>query len=59
MSKPACKQIVVTVLGGVVQSVEGVPHGYELVVHDYDVEGCDESELPIDANGDHYEEQTP
>ena len=44
--KKAMKQILVTVDGGIIQDVEGIPPGYELVIRDYDVEGMDlETEL--------------
>jgi hypothetical protein len=46
------KPILVVMEGGVIQDVVGVPEGYELVVRDYDVEGCDlEAYL---ANGELY-----
>jgi len=49
--------ILVTVEGGVVQSVCNVPLGVEVEVRDYDCDGCDEA-LLVDANGDHYHDWT-
>lgn len=45
--------VTVTVEGGVVQHVE-VPDGVQVIVKDYDVEGCDEADLEQDESGDHY-----
>jgi hypothetical protein len=40
------KQILITVDGGIIQDIKGIPPGYELVTRDYDVEGMDlETEL--------------
>jgi hypothetical protein len=47
------KIVRVTIEGGAVQHVE-VPVGVQVVVRDYDVEGCDETELEEDENGDNY-----
>ncbi len=47
------KTVRVTVEGGVVQHIE-VPKGVRVIVKDYDVEGCDESQLEHDENGDNY-----
>ena len=47
------KTVRVTVEGGVVQHVE-VPKGVQVIVKDYDVEGCDEAELEKDESGDNY-----
>ena len=43
----------VTVAGGVVQNVD-FPAGVRVVVQDYDVEGCNESDLTNDENGNKY-----
>ena len=45
--------IVVTVEGGAVQDVTGIPRGMTVQIHDYDVDGadCDEGDLDRDANG--------
>jgi len=43
------KQILVVMEGGVIQDVVGVPEGYELVVRDYDVEGCDNEDYLNDG----------
>jgi hypothetical protein len=50
----ADNRIVVVVEGGVVQDVFGVPKGYGLEVHDYDVEGCNESDLDTNDDGDKF-----
>ena len=45
--------VTVTVAGGVVQNVD-FPAGVRVVVRDYDVEGCNESDLTNDENGNKY-----
>ena len=45
--------ILVTVEGGVIQDIENIPLGIEVVVHDYDVEGC-EGPTEFDDDGQHY-----
>lgn len=47
------KTVEVTVEGGVVQYID-VPQGVRVIVKDYDVEGCDQSDLEQDENGDNY-----
>ncbi len=47
------KIVKITVEGGVVQHVE-VPVGVQVVVKDYDVEGCDEIDVQQDEHGDNY-----
>ena len=47
------KIVTITVEGGVVQHVD-CPQGVQVVIKDYDVEGCDESDLHKDDNGDQY-----
>jgi hypothetical protein len=42
----------VTVVGGVVQQVAGVPPGVRVEVWDYDTEGAREDECEVDAEGD-------
>ena len=36
------KEIIITVYGGLVQDVSGIPEGYRVKVLDYDNEGIDE-----------------
>jgi hypothetical protein len=50
----ADNRIVIIVEGGVVQDVFGIPKGYGLEVHDYDVEGCDEGDLETNDDGDKF-----
>ena len=45
--------VVVTVEGGVVQGVTGVPPGIIVAVHDYDIDG-DDTDLATDADGNRY-----
>jgi hypothetical protein len=45
--------VTIVVLGGVVHDVD-CPDGVRAVVKDYDVDGCDETDLSTDANGDKY-----
>ncbi len=47
----------VTVEGGVVQHVD-VPQGVQVVVRDYDVDGCEADQLEQDENGDQFIEST-
>jgi len=47
--------VVVTVEGGVVQHIE-CPDGVRAVVKDYDTDGCDETDLSKDENGDQFVE---
>ncbi len=51
---PAAGPVIVTVEGGVVQDVSGIPRGMTVEIHDYDVDGadCDEGDLERDADGD-------
>ena len=37
--------IIITVQGGVVQSVENIPAGIVVEVRDFDTEGCDSTDL--------------
>jgi hypothetical protein len=53
----ANKKIIVRLEGGVVETVIGVPNGYTVEIHDYDVEGWCEGDDPlaVDADGEeHY-----
>lgn len=47
--------VTITVEGGVVQHID-LPPGVRAVVKDYDIDGCDESDLTEDENGDEYVE---
>jgi hypothetical protein len=47
-------KIIIEVSGGVVQSIDDIPQDVVVEVHDYDVEGEDETELETDAHGDNY-----
>lgn len=40
------KQIIVTMEGGIIQDIEGIPHDVQVVVKDFDVEGLAEGEQP-------------
>jgi hypothetical protein len=40
----------ITVEGGVIQSIENIPHNIQVVVRDYDVEGVDEEALNRDED---------
>lgn len=51
------KTVRVTVEGGVVQWVE-VPEGVTVIVHDYDVDGCEDEGLQQDDHGDKFMEST-
>jgi len=52
--------IIVTVEGGAVQDVSGIPRGLTVQIHDYDVDGadCDEGDLDRDADGSLYATDT-
>ena len=47
-------RIVIVVEGGVVEDVLGIPQGYGLELHDYDVERSNESDLETDDDGDKF-----
>ncbi len=47
------KIVTVTVEGGVIQHI-ACPPGVQVIVKDYDVDGCDESNLLKDESGDEY-----
>ena len=46
------KSIVITMEGGLIQEIEGIPQDVVLVVRDYDMEGAGDDELTLDENGD-------
>lgn len=52
----ADKLITVTVEGGVIQAIDGIPDGITIKVMDYDVDGCDitADDIHKDKNGDYY-----
>ena len=45
-------KIVITMEGGLIQDIQGIPDGVVILVRDYDVEGADDTELTQDENGD-------
>ena len=49
-------KVIITVSGGVAD-VSQKPKGIEVVIRDYDVEGCDEGLLSKDEDGDQCAEQ--
>jgi hypothetical protein len=48
--------IVITVEGGVIQSIENIPPGVRIVVRDYDVDGTERAGLVEDENGEQFVE---
>jgi hypothetical protein len=46
-------KIIVTVVGGVVQHVSGIPDNFVVEVHDYDVDS-EAKKLNIDSDGEMY-----
>jgi len=50
----AAASIVVTVEGGVVQNVDNVPPGVTVEVHDYDLQGDEDTRVETDADGNRY-----
>lgn len=51
------KTIIIKLEGGLVQDIQGIPEGYKVQIHDYDVEGVweeDNDEYQIDEDGKHY-----
>lgn len=48
-------KITVIVEGGCVQDVMGIPEGFGLYIHDYDVERADWKDTEVDSVGDHYQ----
>ena len=47
-------EIVIFVLGGVVQHIEGIPPNFTVLVRDYDVDPDDDPNYPRDGQGDPY-----
>ena len=47
-------KIIITVEGGCVQAIEGIPPNVKVIVHDYDV--CEEDETKEDKDGNRYRE---
>ena len=50
------KQIHITVSNWLIQNIENIPPGFEVVVRDYDDEFLPSEELKEDENGDQYVE---
>ena len=50
------KDIIITVEGGAVQNVEGVPEGVRVIIKDYDIDGIEEEILQLDPDQDWYQE---
>ena len=51
------KKIIITVEGGIVQNVSGIPRGAAIEVHDHDTDGAtpeEDDRLRRDKNGDVY-----
>jgi len=48
---PDKKTITITVEGGVIQGIAGIPEDVRIVVKDYDVEGAEPNNLSHDENG--------
>lgn len=46
------KKITIALYGGIVQSVEGIPPGYETDILDFDVEDLSEEEITVDKELD-------
>ena len=47
------KTVTISLEGGVIQHVD-VPPGVRVIVKDFDVEGCDESDLTENEHGDKF-----
>jgi len=45
------KDIVITVEGGLIQWIGGIPEDVRIIVHDYDVESVDAADLSVDKDG--------
>lgn len=50
------KQINITMEGGIIQDISGLPKETEVVVRDYDAEMYDIDELKEDEEGNNYKE---
>lgn len=46
--------IIITVYGGIVQDVRGIPEGVSVQVHDHDTDGREQEAIEIDERGDKY-----
>ena len=46
------KVIRITVEGGLIQHIEGIPDDVKIIVKDYDVDGIPDDELYTDKDGD-------
>lgn len=49
-------EIEIVISGGCVQDIVGLPHGYTIVIKDYDIEGMESDRCKEDEDGDVYEE---
>lgn len=56
MSRPHKKRktITVTMEGGLIQDITGIPVGFRVVVMDFDTEGAEESDLHTTRRGEKY-----
>ena len=51
------KRIIITVEGGLIQNIDGIPAGVVVEVHDYDLdEGDEDEDTKNDADGNSYRE---
>lgn len=48
------REILIIVEGGVVHEMYGIPEGMTVRIKDYDVDGCSESEVLRDRDGERY-----
>ena len=46
--------LIITVEGGLVQAIQGIPEGMRVEVWDYDTETTDDADTEIDADGDRF-----
>lgn len=49
-------EIIITVEGGVIQSIDNIPPGVTIKVQDFDTEGSTEDEITESENGETYVE---
>ena len=54
MSAENKKKLVITLDGGLIQDIQGIPEDLVILVRDYDVEGADEAEITMDEHGEPY-----
>jgi len=47
------RPVIITVEGGIIQDIDNIPPGLQIIVHDYDAEGC-EGPTEVDDDGQHY-----